>query len=58
MTADFTDDPSDGIKSDGAVYAVYEDGVDGVRAVLVGARNFVLDTRNSSRSFRVDLAGC
>ncbi len=54
MTADFRDDTNDGIKSDGAVY--YEDGVEGVRAVLVGARNFVLDTRNSlSRSFLVDL---
>lgn len=61
MTADFTDDMNDGIKSDGKIDPDpgYDDGVEGVRAVLVGARNFVLDTRNSpSRSFRVDLAGC
>ncbi len=61
MTANFRDDPSDRIKSDREIDAdpvVYDDGVERVRAVLVGARNFVLDTRNSSRSFRVELAGC
>ena len=59
MTATFLDrvDPSDGITSDDG--RPYVDGMDRVRAVLVGARNFVLDTRNSlSRSFLVDLAGC
>ncbi len=56
MTAEFRDDlPSDGITSDDG--EPYVDGMDGVRAVLVGTRNFVLDTRNSLRSFRVDLAG-
>ncbi len=62
MTANFRDDPSDRIKSDREIDAdpvVYDDGVERVRAVLVGARNFVLDTRNSlSRSFLVELAGC
>ncbi len=59
MTANFRDDPSDRIKSDreiGADPVVYDDGVERVRAVLVGARNFVLDTRNSPRSFHVELA--
>ncbi len=54
MTADFTDDPSDRITSDRG--GSYVDGMDRVRAVLVGARNFVLDTRNSPRSFHVELA--
>ncbi len=54
MTADFTDDTSDAITSDDG--EPYVDGMDRVRAVLVGARNFVLDTRNSPRSFHVELA--
>jgi hypothetical protein len=55
MTATFTDDASDGITSD-VVDKPYVDGKNGVRAVLVGARNFVLDTRNSPRSFHVNFA--
>jgi len=49
MTATFGDTEADGLTSDGN--GDYVNGVGGVRAVLVSAGNFVLDTRDSMRSF-------
>lgn len=55
MTATFRDLEGDGIESDKG--GDYVNGVDGVRAVLVSIRNFVLDTRNSPRFFSLDFTG-
>lgn len=56
MKGTFRDLTTDGIRSDGhSPSSTYSNGTDSVRAVLVPAGNFVLDTRNSpSRNFILD----